>query len=152
MASLAVLHKTGVYYRGLNLVAGFQNLDAGSIEPGQILSWKEEFPAFHYKLENAMPHLINLGKATIYISFAVKDSIGCADAEVRVESSDIGDLAKAVERVIAYMGGRIATFDVNPTEPNSLVGGVTNDWKRLRNFCCEWIRAKRQQLGFRVIG
>jgi hypothetical protein len=129
MASLAVLTNGGMDL-GLQATGLTEGLDLGSRwrEGQSVLSWRDEFLAGTHTITR--PEVIVVDKAKIYLKLdilrGIKDGL-----YVSIETPDPKQMPLLIERTVAYIGGRISTFDLNPTQPNSFIGGVANDVLRL---------------------
>ncbi len=75
---------------------------------------------------------------------------------VTIEVKNPDDLSPLIEQMMLLAGGEIRELGFgagHPGEPNSFVGGVANDWRRLMAFvAAKWRAFKRQigQFGFKL--
>jgi hypothetical protein len=149
MAKLVLL-TNGCMDLGLNasgLTEGL-NLDSRWREGRSILSWHEEFLDGTHVINR--PEVIVVDKAKIYLSPGNMRG-GRPVMTVSIETPDQKQMPMLIECTIAYIGGKISTFDLSPTQPNSFVGGVANDIKRLAEFVRRrWNRiVARVKFGFK---
>ncbi len=132
MSSLAILTDGGMDL-GLQASGLTEGLNLGSRwkEGRSILSWRDEFTAGTHIV--VRPEVIVVGKANIYLRLdylrGIKDGL-----YVSIETPDPNQMPDLIQKTIAYIGGKVSTFDLCPTQPNSFVGGVANDARRLAEF------------------
>ena len=102
------------------------------VPSGKLLSWEHQFltVASDKQKDAVLMH----GKARIFVSLVMTSLI------VRIESPRAGDLLGAIEFMVKYLGGMVATFNPPPPaspDTNSFVAGVRNDLMRL----WYWVRS-----------
>ena len=148
MSELAILGRDGTHMCALHtvgLIGGLKLDGTPSWQPGvSSLSWKEEFPAGSHRIQR--PEAIVMDSGSIYLRLGVLH--GEPDGlYVRIETRDPAEMPKLIEMTVAYIGGKVSTFDINPTQPNSFVGGVANDFRRLVESVRRAGRALKQKIG-----
>lgn len=149
MASLFIVSADGKSTRSQIAVATNLGHLEYKMHSSEMLSWQEYYPFASYKLPEFRPHLISVGEAKIYMTIGVRDG-ACSALIVRIESPTVRDLERAIPLMLEYIGGKIVTFDLNPVAPNSFIGGVANDFRRLKEWLKRGIRVARQWIGFRI--
>ena len=140
MATMVLLDNNGEKVRTLGSIIN-PNPDL-VIPQGWILSWENQFMEVTAtdRLKNAV---LTHGKARVLVNVVMQTLV------VRIESPNVRDLVEAIDLMVQYVGGEVATFSPSAAN-NSFVGGIKNDLVFLRNMAVRAIRSLRQRTGFKI--
>lgn len=140
MTSLVVLGRDGSYNKKIDSFGIIQGLDFHDmLSRNNFLSWEDWYIQGTYQLHSKTPEIITLGQTKIHLKvgwYSGRNDV----LMIRIESRDPSELAEAIEKTILYIGGRTSVFDADPARVNSFVGGIANDFRRMRNAIRDWWR------------
>src|SRR3989339_183072 len=140
MATMVLLDNNGEKVRTLGSIIN-PNPDL-VIPQGWMLSWENQFMEVTAtdRLKNAV---LTHGKALVLVNVVMQTLV------VRIESPNVRDLVEAIDLMVQYVGGEVATCSPSAAN-NSFVGGIKNDLVFLRNMAVRAIRSLRQRTGFKI--
>lgn len=143
--SFAILAPNGTNLKGLNSTGLFPLKDiegpTGIFREGCILSWKETFRLSELPSNRITGPEIIIGETfRITILFITDTAV-----QATVETTKPAEMPMLIEQTVSYLGGKISTFDIRPSQPNSFVGGLANDLRRLAEIVRRrWCNATRR--------
>ena len=150
MASLVLIDLNGDMKRSISTVFPLKNLGFDLKLIHCRLSWREDFYDGYHRCP-PQTQVIEYGKHTrIYLHVGWYQGHQ-NHLSVQIESQDEQELIAAIEKTIAYIGGRVTSFGKDDSS-DSFLRGITNDCRWMWNLVKDRFAAVRQRLSFRIAG